>query len=64
MNFNVDGQNYGNLLVLTIKIKEGKITEFRNKFDLSEEDYTKGKLIEILKKNNYNEDKAFEELFN
>ena len=63
MNFNVDGQNYGNLLVLTIKIKEGKITEFRNKFYLSEEDYPKGKLIEVLKKNNYNEDKAFAELF-
>ena len=64
LNFNVDGQNYGNQLVLTIKIKEGKITEFRNIFDLLGKDYTKGKLIEVLKKNNYDEDKAFMELFN
>jgi len=63
LNFNVDGHNYGNILVLTIKIKEGKITDFRENYSLSKEDFTKGKLIESLKKNNYDEEKAFIELF-
>ena len=50
LNFNVDGHNYGNILVLTIKIKEGKITDFRENYSLSKEDFTKGKLLESLKK--------------
>ena len=63
LDFNVDGQNYGNPLVLTIKIKKGKITAFKKKYELSDEDYSKEKISKVLKENNYNEEKAFYMLF-
>jgi len=62
-DFNVDGQNYGNPLVLTIKIKEGKISEFRKIFGLATVDYKKEVLNKVLKINGYDMDKAFSSLF-
>jgi len=62
-DFNVDGQNYGNPLVLTIKIKEGKISEFRKIFGLATVDYKKEDLNKVLKINGYDMDKAFSSLF-
>ena len=41
-----------------------KIRDFRDNYALSTEDYSDRKLLEILKKNNFNFDKAFESLFN
>ena len=41
-----------------------KIRDFRDNFSLSIEDYSDWKLLEILKKYNFNFDKAFESLFN
>ena len=63
LNFNVNGKNYGNQIILTIKVKEGKITEFRNEFSLSKEDYNKERLKKVLKEKNYNFEQAFPALF-
>ena len=63
MNFNVNGKNYGNQLKLTIKVKEGKITEFRQTFSLSKEDYSKERLSKALKEKNNTFEQAFESLF-
>ena len=41
-----------------------KVQDFRDNYALSTEDYSDGKLLEILKKNNFIFDKAFESLFN
>ena len=41
-----------------------KIRDFRDNYALSTEDYSDGKILEILKKNNFIFDKAFESLFN
>ena len=63
----------GEKLVLKIIIKKkkneieqniDKIQDFRDNYALSTEDYSDGKLLEILKKNNFIFDKAFESLFN
>ena len=73
--FNVDGVNYGEKLTLLICIKEkeendevnknmDKIIEFREKFNLSKDDYTDEKIFEILKDNDFNEENAFTSLFN
>ena len=64
LNFNVNGKKYGNQLILTIKVKEGKISEFRQMFDLSKEDYTKERLSKLLKEKNYKFEDAFDALFN
>jgi hypothetical protein len=64
LNFNVNGKNYGNQLILTIKVKDGKISEFRQMFDLSKEDYTKERLSKLLKEKNYKFTDAFGALFN
>jgi hypothetical protein len=63
LNFNVNGKNYGNQLKLTIKVKEGKIAEFRQTFSLSKEDYSKERLSKALKEKNNNFEQAFESLF-
>ena len=63
----------GEKLILKIIIKKkkneieqniDKIRDFRDNYALSTDDYSDGKLLEILKKNNFNFDKAFESLFN
>ena len=41
-----------------------KIIEFREKFNLSKDDYTDEKIFEILKDNDFNEENAFTSLFN
>ena len=41
-----------------------KVNDFRDNFSLSKEDYSDGKLLEILKQYNFIFDKAFESLFN
>ena len=64
LNFNVNGKNYGKQLILTIKVKDGKISEFRQMFDLSKEDYTKERLSKVLKEKNYKFTDAFDALFN
>jgi hypothetical protein len=63
LNFNANGRNYGNQIILTIKVKEGKITEFRNLFSLSKGDYNKERLIKVLKEKKYHFEDAFEALF-
>ena len=64
LNFNVNGKNYGNQIILTVKVKEGRISEFRQMFSLSKEDYTKEMLNKVLKEKNNKFEDAFGALFN
>ena len=64
LNFNVNGKNYGSQIKLTVKVKEGRISEFRQMFSLSKEDYTKERLNKVLKEKNYKFEDAFGALFN
>ena len=41
-----------------------KIKEFRDTFNLSEDEYSDEKILEILKENNFNYENAFSSLFN
>jgi hypothetical protein len=63
LNFNVNGKNYGNQLILTVIVKKGKISEFRKLFDLSKEDYSKERLSKLLKEKNNKFEDAFGALF-
>ena len=73
IHFNVNRKNFGNELKLrlTIKKKEvnpiekyrDKIYEFRSMFDLREEDHDDEKLFNLLIENDFNNEKAFEQLF-
>ena len=70
------GRIYGENITAMIKIIEKddkkteidnnieKIQEFRETFNLSEEDYSDEKLLEILKDNDFNFENAFSSLFN
>ena len=74
--FNVNNENLGEKLTLSINIREQKsendelnekrdtIKEFRDNFGLDELDYSDEKLLEILKQYDFNFEKAFESLFN
>ena len=69
------GKIHGEKIIALIKIKEkdnttkeideniAKIQEFRETFNLSEDEYPNEKLLEILKYNNFNYEKAFSSLF-
>ena len=73
--FNVNGKNYGEKLTLSINVKEkkeieeiekyrDKIKEFRDQFNLDNEEYNDEKLFEILKQHNFNFEDSFSSLFN
>ena len=78
LTFNVNGKNYGDILMVKFIIKKkenpeakdefeqykDKVIEFRDNFGLSKEDYPDQKIFEILKAYNYNFEKAFDSLFN
>ena len=62
------------MAIIKIKKKDGKkkeidefidkIKEFRDTFNLSEDEYSDEKILEILKENNFNYENAFSSLFN
>ena len=68
--FNINDKHIGERMELKIIIKEhenpdlSKIKEFRQHYSLSESDYSDAKLLELLKKNQFNEEEAFSDLFN
>jgi len=72
LRFNINDQNIGKPIKLTVSIEESKkekeinevnkiVTDFKNKFDLIS--FTDEKLLEILKKNNFDFNKSFESMF-
>jgi len=66
--FSVNDETFGEELELTVEIKENeenidRINEFRQKYDLNNNDYSNEKILEALKKNNFDYDKAFSSLF-
>ena len=73
MHFYINEENYGERLVLTIKISKkiiseveqnlDKIKEFRELYDLNESDYSNEKLYNALKNNDFDIELAFSSLF-
>ena len=73
--FCCDEKIYGETLVVRVKIKEinnsnkdieeniDKIIEFRETFNLSEDEYPNDKILTILQENNFNFEEAFGSLF-
>ena len=76
LNFNVEGKNYGEQIIILIGIKKidekekeikkyiDKINEFRDNFSLSEEEYPNDKILELLKENELDFEVSFSALFN
>lgn len=66
LNFNVDGVNYGNPLILMINVKKhqdhDKVVRFREDYYIPP-NFSYKTLLEILEKTNYDYAKAFELLF-
>ena len=75
-SFYSGGKIHGEKIVAVIRIKEkdnkndeineniDKIHEFRDTFNLSEDEFPNEKLLEILKDNDFNYENAFSSLFN
>ena len=71
--FYVDGERYGEKIMLKVIIKEKnkpnddnyleEIKTFRDNFGLSEDEFNNEKLLEVLKKADFVHEKAFEYLF-
>ena len=74
LSFIVNGKNIGNKLELKVVIKKKNINEieehmddinqFRQEYQLPKEDFSDERLLEALKNNNFNNDSAFQSLYN
>ena len=73
--FNINGKNYGEKISMKVIIKQKdkkkelddniqKVKDFRNVYDLPEEDYPDKTLLEVLKRNNFDFALSFMSLFN
>ena len=77
MNFEINGEKYGDEIDINIKINEKKkgndddgddgqlkqIKEFRKEYGLSEEEYSDEMLLGLLRKHNFNFAEAFASIF-
>ena len=72
--FEINGKKYGDDININLIIKEKKpnnddndyqviINEFRSDFSLDKNEYSDEKLLEVLKKNNFDKSEAFSSLF-
>jgi hypothetical protein len=65
--FNIDGENFGDKIILVIKVNENdksnEVDIFRESFSLNKNDYTDKQLIEVLKKADNDIELAFSYLF-
>ena len=69
LDFEVNGEKYGEKIDFKIIIKDrnkdlDKMTEFREIFSLSKDEYPDDKLSDALQKKNFNYQNAFSSLFN
>lgn len=78
MNFEINGEKYGDEIDINIKINEKKkgndddvdddghlkqLKEFRKEYGLSEEEYSDEMLLDKLRKHNFNFAEAFASIF-
>ena len=60
----IEGKIIGNPITLTLFKSDKRVTEFRQEFNLSEQDYDDLKILSLLQKHNFNYENAFISLFN
>lgn len=60
---NIDGNDYGSPICLTLLVKSKKVEEFRKEYNLLEEEYDEEKLFGKLQKYKFNKENAFASLF-
>ena len=60
---NIDGNNYGNPINLTLMFKSKKVEEFRKIFNLEENEYDEDKLLIALQRHKFIMENAFASLF-
>ena len=60
---NIDGNDYGSPICLTLLVKSKKVEEFRKEYNLLEEEYNEEKLFGKLQKYKFNKVNAFASLF-
>ena len=61
---NIDGNNYGDPIKLTLMIKSIKFEEFRKEFNYDKNKYDDAKLLALLQKYKFNKEVTFYNLFN
>ena len=68
LDFWVNNKIYGEPIKFKVKIIQDenllKIIEFRNMYQLCPKDYSNEKILKVLKKNKFDYEKAFIDLFN
>ena len=63
-HLNIDGENIGEPLILTVNIKEDEqVTKMREEYWLSKEDHDSQKILRALRESNNDSKKAFDSLF-
>ena len=63
LNFFIDDKEIGEALTLKIIILDIRVKQFRDIYSLSEEEFTYERLLDILRRNNFDFDKSFNSLF-
>ena len=61
---NIDGNDYGSPICLTLLVKSKKVEEFRKEYNLLGEEYYEEKLFGLLQEHKFNKENAFASLFN
>ena len=61
--FCINDKEIGEQLTLKIKILDIRIKDFRDNYSLAEEDYSNEKILNILRRNNFDFEKSFNSLF-
>ena len=61
---NIDGNDYGSPINLTLLVKSKKVEEFRKEYNLLEEEYDEEQLFGLLQKYKFHKEKTFASLFN
>ena len=60
---NIDGNDYGSPICLTLLVKSKKVEEFRKEYNLLEEEYDEEQLFGLLQEHKFNKENAFSSLF-
>ena len=63
LHFNVDGQNYGEPIILEININEDIVDKFRKEYNLSKEEYSDERILKALKKYKNDFNNAFSSFY-
>jgi hypothetical protein len=63
LNFFINNKEIGEQLTLKIRILDIRVKDFRDNYSLSEEEFSNERILDVLRRNNFDFEKSFNSLF-